>query len=332
MPRRPRILIEGGVYHVYNRFARGESVLANPEEAIAFVELLRDAKQRDGLTILAWAVLSNHFHLAVRTSAIPLSRTMKHLQGTYSRTFNRRWRRSGPLWQSRYQARLVEDQQYLDQVIIYIHLNPVRAGLVDDSVDYKLCGHREMLGKVRSPLVDVDDALICFGETVRQARQAYRRNMRTALGEDTDSDSSVLGFRLMDMYDRSLEGRGGPFVDEQGRSTGLERPRLEAVDFLTLACESLETEMEYLASTRRDRTRAQLRVLVATVGIERWGQRSGELGPLMRKHPDAVSRWVREGARRRSRDREFSDAMDDLDVRLSREAIDRVKRGVSSCT
>jgi len=226
----------------------------------------------------------------------------------------------------------VEDQQYLDQVIIYIHLNPVRAGLVDDSVDYKLCGHREMLGKVRSPLVDVDDALICFGETVRQARQAYRRNMRTALGEDTDSDSSVLGFRLMDMYDRSLEGRGGPFVDEQGRSTGLERPRLEAVDFLTLACESLETEMEYLASTRRDRTRAQLRVLVATVGIERWGQRSGELGPLMRKHPDAVSRWVREGARRRSRDREFSDAMDDLDVRLSREAIDRVKRGVSSCT
>jgi REP element-mobilizing transposase RayT len=58
---------------------------------------------------------------------------MKHLQGTYSRTFNRRWRRSGPLWQSRYQARLVEDQQYLNQVIIYIHLNPVRAGLVDDS-------------------------------------------------------------------------------------------------------------------------------------------------------------------------------------------------------
>ena len=65
----------------------------------------------------------------------------------------------------------------------------------------------------------------------------------------------------------------------------------------------------------------------ATVGIERWGQRSGALAPLLRKHPDAVSRWVREGAQRRSRDSEFSDAMDDLDERLSREAIDRVKRG-----
>ena len=96
VPRRPRILIEGGLYHVYNRFARGERVFADLEEAIAFVDLLRDVKQRDGLTIMAWAVLSNHFHMAVRTSAIPLSRTMKYLQGTYSRTFNRRWRRSGP--------------------------------------------------------------------------------------------------------------------------------------------------------------------------------------------------------------------------------------------
>ena len=106
MPRRPRIIIELGFSHVYNRFARGESVFGDPEEAIAFVDLLQDVKQRDGLTILAWAVLSDHCHVAVRTSAIPLSRTMKHLQGTYSRTFNRRWRRSGPLWQSRFKAKV----------------------------------------------------------------------------------------------------------------------------------------------------------------------------------------------------------------------------------
>jgi REP element-mobilizing transposase RayT len=104
VPRRPRILIEGGLYHVYNRFARGECVFEDPEEAAAFVDLLREVKRRDGLTILAWALLSNHYHIALRTSAIPLSRSMKHLQGTYSRGFNRRWRRTGPLWQSRYQA------------------------------------------------------------------------------------------------------------------------------------------------------------------------------------------------------------------------------------
>ena len=61
MPRRRRILVEGGLYHLYNRFARGENVFANPEEAVEFVELLREVKHRDGLTVFAWALLSNHF-------------------------------------------------------------------------------------------------------------------------------------------------------------------------------------------------------------------------------------------------------------------------------
>ncbi len=109
-------MIEGGLYHVYNRFARGEDVFADPEEAVEFADLLREVKQRDGLTVFAWALLSNHFHVALRTSAVPLSRTMQYVQGTFSRRFNRRWRRTGPLWQSRYQARVIDNQDYFDQV------------------------------------------------------------------------------------------------------------------------------------------------------------------------------------------------------------------------
>ena len=81
MPRGRRVLVEGGLYHVYNRFARGEGVFADPEEAVEFSELLREVKKWDGLTIYAWALLSNHFHIAVRTSAVPLSRSMQRLQG-----------------------------------------------------------------------------------------------------------------------------------------------------------------------------------------------------------------------------------------------------------
>jgi len=90
MPRRRRTLIEGGLYHVYNRFARGEEVFADHEEAVEFVERLRAVKRRDGLTVFAWALLSNHYHLAGRTSAVPLSRTLGYLQGRYARSFNRR--------------------------------------------------------------------------------------------------------------------------------------------------------------------------------------------------------------------------------------------------
>jgi len=93
MPRAPRLLIEGGLYHVYNRFARGEEVFADPEEAMEFVDLLRELKRRDEFQVFAWSLLSNHYHMAVRTSAIPLSRTMRTLQGGFARAFDRRWGR-----------------------------------------------------------------------------------------------------------------------------------------------------------------------------------------------------------------------------------------------
>ncbi len=179
MPRAPRILIEGGLYHVYNRFARGEEVFSDPQEAIEFLDLFRDLKQRDGLQVFAWSLLSNHYHLALRTSAVPLSRTMRTLQGTFSKAFNRRWNRTGPLWQSRYQTRLVDSQRYFEQLVFYIHLNPVRAGLAEDPADYVFSGHRELLGKVHDPIIDVDDALAVRTprKKTRVSRAAKRRRI-----------------------------------------------------------------------------------------------------------------------------------------------------------
>ena len=181
MPRLRREMIEGGLYHVYNRFARGEQVFSDPEEAICFVDRLHETKARAGFSVLAWCLMSNHFHLALRTSAVPLSRTMHYLQNGFSRAFNRRWRRTGPLWQSRYKAKLIEDQAYLVRIVTYIHLNPVRAGLVEQPAEYTLSGHRELMGKIRSPLCDVDEALVVFGETVKTARRAYVSDLKQSM-------------------------------------------------------------------------------------------------------------------------------------------------------
>jgi len=67
--RRARVEIEGGLYHVYNRVSSGEQVFSDPNEAIELVETIRDVKRRDGWTVFAWCVMSNHFHLVLRTSA-----------------------------------------------------------------------------------------------------------------------------------------------------------------------------------------------------------------------------------------------------------------------
>ena len=170
MPRRPRELIEGGVYHVYNRVASGEEVFSDPEEAIRFVELLAKVKARDGWTVFAWCVMTNHYHLALRTSAIPLSRGMHHVQCEFSRGFNRRAGRTGGLWQSRYQAKLVDEQRYLSQLGLYVHLNAVRAGAVKRPAEHVFSGHREIVKRVRSPLVDIDDTLLCFADTAPKIR------------------------------------------------------------------------------------------------------------------------------------------------------------------
>jgi REP element-mobilizing transposase RayT len=146
MPRRPRVFVKGGIYHVNNRFARGAEIFAEPEEAIEFIEILCKARNRDGLRICAWTLMSNHYHLAVRTGPVPLSRTMGYVQARFGQGYNRRYRSSGPRWQSRYKARLVEDSLQFDRLIAHIHLNPVQAGVVDDPAEYVFSGHRELLG------------------------------------------------------------------------------------------------------------------------------------------------------------------------------------------
>ena len=197
--------MEGGVYHVYNRLGRGERVFDQEIEAAAFVEQLREVVQRDGLTVFAWCLLGNHYHLAVRTGVISLDRPMRSLQQRVTRGVNLRRRVYGPLWQGRYKAKLVEDQRYLDRLLIYIHLNPVVAGIVDDPAVHRWSGHLELLGKVKKPITDVDEVLMLFGKTRRTARRAYVRAMKGTIAEPWAGE----GPGRLPVVEARAPGRGG---------------------------------------------------------------------------------------------------------------------------
>jgi len=318
MARRPRVVVEGGVYHVYNRISSGEPILANPNEAIEFIEIIRDVKKRDDWAIFAWSVMSNHFHIVIRTSSVPLWRGMHGIQNRFSRGFNRRHGRTGGLWQGRYKAKFVEDQSYLDRLVLYVHLNPVRAGLVEEPTEYPFAGHREVKKKIRTPLVDVDEMLLCFGETRKAARRSYLRAIRLGIGSEVNEGRSI--WQLFgERGDQPLQvNSDAPHVDLLGRSTDLERPSLTADEFLRRICELAEIDLDLLASRARDRETAGNRRLVVTLGVERWRQKGTALAVVLNKNPDVVSWWVGEGARRRQEDEEFAARFELLDNQMSR--------------
>lgn len=317
MARRPRVVIEGGLYHVYNRVSSGEPIFADPNEAIEFIEIVRDVKKRDGWTVFAWCVMSNHYHLVARTSSVPLWRGMHGIQNRFSRGFNRRHGRTGGLWQGRYKAKYVENQSYLDGLVLYVHLNPVKAGLVQDPTEYPFAGHREVKKKIKASLVDIDEMLLCFGETRKAARQSYLRAIRFGMDPDAPEMEPVwqpFGGRR----DQALQGDpDAVHVDFLGRSTDLERPSMEADEFLRRVCELAEVDFEKLASRARDQDTAGKRRLVVTLGVERWRQKGTQLAKVLNKNPDVVSWWVGEGIRRRQEDEEFAARFDMLDTELS---------------
>jgi putative transposase len=322
VPRTPRVFVEGGIYHVYNRFASGEEVFADPEAAKDFVELLRFVKKRDGWTVFAWVLMSSHYHLAIRSRAVPISQGFHYLQGTFSRRFNRNRGRTGALWQSRYHAKPINEQRYLDRVVLYIHLNPVAGGLVENPTEHVFGGHREIVKRLKNPLIDSDETQLCFGQTEKTARKAYLSAIRLGcreLGLEVKPNVEAPGIWVRP--ERELEpGDEGPYIDILGRSTGPERRNLPADEFVAKGARHLEVEVADLASRTRRRNVVEARRLIVALGRERWGQKANELGAALGKEGDTISYVAREGIRQRLEDKDFARRYDALDQAIIGEA------------
>ncbi len=323
MPRKPRVFVEGGIYHVYCRVTRKEPVFKDPKAADVFVDQLAKIKSRDGFVLFAWVLMSNHYHLLLRTVAVPLWRTMASLQVGFTKRFNRFHGFVGPFWQGRYQAILVEDQRYFDQLLAYIHINPVSAGLVSDPAHYEHSGHGELIGRSGGRLVDIDEVLSVFGSSRARARRRYAQAIRGArefpwIGE--------MPGKLPWWRRAQSEPEGRPdiarrediqTVDELGRSTAVERPKVGASEVIARACDVLETDRDCLASPSRERKVVRAREAIALVGFERYSIRLKDIAFELQKSQDTASRWVSRAAARRMVDEEFAKLIEVLDRSLA---------------
>jgi len=183
MARKPRIHVSGGLYHVMLRGNGGQDIFFAPADRHQLFFLIQEGVERFGHRVHAFCLMDNHIHLAIQVADIPLSKIMQNLSFRYTRWINIRYQRMGHLFQGRYKALLVEEDSYLLELVRYIHLNPVRSGLVARAEDYAWSGHRAYLGEENAPWLTSDSVLAHFGNSVDIARSRYDSFVKDGAGE-----------------------------------------------------------------------------------------------------------------------------------------------------
>lgn len=137
MGRAWRIEYEGALYHLMSRGNDGQDIYLNDDDRKLFLETISEMSERFEVDIFAYVLMSNHYHLLVRTHRANLKKAMQWFGTTYTRRFNNRNFKKGHLFQGRYKSILVQNDSYLMQLSCYIHRNPLRAGIVRRLIDYK---------------------------------------------------------------------------------------------------------------------------------------------------------------------------------------------------
>ncbi len=192
MPRYARLDAPGAMHHVMARGLEGRDLFRDDEDRRLFVELAGKVCRETGSRCLAWALMPNHIHLLLQSATSPLSVPMKRILGGHAQRFNRRHRRAGPVFQGRFKSVLVEDEAYFCELVRYIHLNPVRGGLVVniDALDrFPWSGHRELVGAAQEGLCDVAVTMAWFGTEGESQQAALREWMVGGLTSEAGAGS-----------------------------------------------------------------------------------------------------------------------------------------------
>ena len=166
MPRTARIDASGLLHHVRAWGIERRKIFIDDADRLDFLNRLEVVCADGAATVYAWCLMSNHFHLSIRTGNQSLATTMRRLLSGYVNTFNKRHKRDGHLFQNRYKSTVIDEERYFLALLRYIHLNPVRTKLVEDVrslKDYAWTGHRVLPGKQRMALQDSDEVLGRFG-------------------------------------------------------------------------------------------------------------------------------------------------------------------------
>ncbi len=186
MPRGARLDAPGTLHHVMLRGIERGNIVYDDEDREDFLTRMGDQARATGSSVYAWALMDNHAHLLLRSGEDGLPVFMRRFLTGYAVACNRRHGRCGHLFQNRYKSIVCQEDAYFKELVRYIHLNPLRAGIVVSMSEldrYDWCGHSTVMGKKHRGWQDVACVLEWFGKNKNKAREAYREFVEKGIAQ-----------------------------------------------------------------------------------------------------------------------------------------------------
>ncbi len=309
MPRMARLDISGLLQHVIVRGIERCDIFKDNHDRQLFVDRLFLLCSETGVYCYAWTLLSNHIHLLLMPTTTSLSHFMRRLLTGYAVSFNQRNKRSGHLFQNRYKSIVCEEEAYLLELVRYIHLNPLRAGMVSNLEEldrYPWSGHAVLMGNRQIDGQDTDAILERFGKRVTTARMNYRQFVSEGIKAGRRDDLVGGGLKRSqgerenneyESYDERVLG-SGDFVDSLKLEVKLRdkmKRTITLVRLLNIVSAALKLDPESIRKPSKSRAPAAARGIICHLAIIELGYTGNEVGKFLHLGPTGVSLASRRG-------------------------------------
>jgi REP element-mobilizing transposase RayT len=321
MPRKSRIDTPGALHHITARGIERSQIFADAADKSNFLDRLGGILSDTETRCYAWALMPNHFHLLLRTGNVPIATVMRRLLTGHALWFNRRHKRHGHLFQNRYKSILCQEDKYFLELVRYIHLNPLRARLIQNFQSlgkYSYSGHSVIMEYRHNDWQDTDSVLRLFGEKRSSARKNYRKYVEKGIGLGKRADlmggglirshggwANVKAMRHAKIYQKADERLlgDGDFVqqvldnakEEMARKYALQAQGVNLEYIGKRVSEIFEMPPQELWLPGKHRKRVQARSLLCYWACRKLGISMTEMARKMNASAMAVSYSVRRG-------------------------------------
>ena len=318
MPRQARLDSPGTLHHIIVRGIEKRRIVDDRWDREKFVSRMGQVASDTETVIYAWALMTNHAHILLRSGAHGLSRFMRRFLTGYAITYNRRHKRYGHLFQNRYKSIVCDEDAYFRELVRYIHLNPIRAKVVKTMSEldrYRWCGHSVVMGRMKHEWQDRDYVLSWFGEKEGEARRAYRQYVEEGVGQGRRPElvggglirsmggwSQVLSMRRHNervLTDERILG-SGDFVDRIIREADQRaeyqfvgnKIREKAAEFIEQVCKKENINAKELRMGAKRGRIGQVRSQIAYQLVEDYGVPLAEIARQLGVTTSAISKAI----------------------------------------